>query len=177
MSHRKAKKVSNFFAWVTACALVMIGNTGCGTRFFANAAPNGYAYCTASTENGQAIVQSMEIFVRRSPSNPTVVELDIRPEAVLQAGVPVSIYLANESNQFREIESQIPLDAGEEYFLGNFPDTQYENYTLLVINPYEAGVGFLDLLGSPGTYTAVCALPQLGEGLDQNGNPLGNGGL
>lgn len=171
MSHAKAKQWKNGVVWAALCALVVVGNTGCGSRFFAQNANIGYEYCVPASENPDALVQEVEIYVRRSPSNPTVVELDMRVGSVLEAGVPASIYIANESNQFREVESQLPLDAGEEYFLGNFPDTVYENYTLLVINPFQAGTGFLD---ADGTYTAVCALPQLGDGLDQNGNPLGN---
>lgn len=172
MSHGKAKKFSSIGARFLAVVLVTLGNAGCGSKYYAQQAVQGYEYCVAASENAQAIVQSMEIFVRRSPSNPTYLELDIRPESVLEAGVPVSIYLANESNQFRVVETQIPLDAGQEYFLGNFPDTLYEGYTSLVINPYQAGAGFLD---ADGTYTAVCYLPALGDGLDQYGNPVGSG--
>ena len=172
MSHRKANQFAARAAWVTTCALVLVSTLGCARRNFGNQAVGGYEYCFAASENSDAIVQSMEIFVRRSPSNPTYVELDIRPESVIQAGVEASIYLANQSGQYRVLEQQIPLDAGEEYYLGTFPDTLYESFDFIVVTPFSPGTGFLD---ADGTYTAVCYRPLLGDGLDQFGNPLGGG--
>jgi hypothetical protein len=157
-------------AWVATCVLFAFSTLGCSRRVFGNQAIGGYEYCNAAAENPNAVVQSMEIFVRRSPSNPTFVELDIRPDSVLQAGVLVSVYLANQSGQFRALEREMPIDAGEEYFLGTFPDTLYESFEFIVVTPSVPGESFLD---ADGEYTAVCYRPLLGDGLDQFGNPVG----
>ncbi len=170
MSHWKAKKFSTIAAWVTACVVGLLGNVGCSSNFYPQNAQEGYEYCVSDNANG--IVQSMEIFARRAPGNPGFIELDIRPDSVLESGVGVSIYLANEFGQFRVVNQQVAIDAGQEYFLGSFPDTLYENYDLIVITPFEAGAGFLE---ADGTYTTVCYRPLIGDGLDQNGNPVGSG--
>lgn len=170
MSQGKAKKISTLGMWFSTCAMVAVGMLGCSGRYYPQNALQGYEYCVAASENSQAVVQSMEIFVRRSPSNPTMVEVDIRPDSVLENGVLVSIYLANQGGQFRVLEPQIPIEAGQEYYLGSYPDTLYEGFDLIVVTPYEPGSSFLD---ANGTNTAVCYRPKLGDGLDQFGNPSG----
>jgi len=170
MNHWKAKKFSTIVTWVTACVLGVFANVGCSGNFYAQNAQQGYEYCTS--DNAEGSVQSIEIFARRSPSNPTFIALDIRPDSVLESGVGVSIYLANQFGQFRVLEAQIPIDAGQEYYLGSFPDTLYENYDLIVVTPFEAGASFLD---ADGTNTTVCNRPLIGDGLDQNGDPVGSG--
>jgi hypothetical protein len=157
-------------AWVATCVLFAFSTLGCSRRVFGNQAIGGYAYCNAAAEAPEAVVQSMEIFVRRSPSNPTFVELDIRLESVLQPGALVSVYLANQSGHFRELERQMSIDAGEEYFLGTLPDTLYESFDFIVVTPFAPGESFLDASGDS---AARCYRPLLGDGLDQFGNPVG----
>lgn len=170
MSHRKARNLVMRAAWVATCVLFTFSTLGCSRRVFGNQAIGGYAYCNAAAEAPEAVVQSMEIFVRRSPSNPTFVELDIRLESVLQPGALVSVYLANQSGHFREIERQMSIDAGKEEFLGMLPDTLYESFDVIVVTPFGSGESFLDAKEYD---SAVCYLPRLGDGLDQFGNPVG----
>ena len=142
--------------WVLALVFTLaLSLTSCSKRKKQlQTADYGFGYCDGT-------IGSFDIYVIPSKSSPGMYELSIIPVQLDAPGDIAKITIASQNLSYKEVVPQVVLQNEQEIFAGNITESDLQNYEILAITPWEAGVTFLE---QETDKDALCSLPLPGTG-------------
>ncbi len=139
--------------WMVALVFTLaLSLTSCSRKSLAPQSGRGEGFCQGS-------IGTFAIYVWETRT-PGIYQVSIIPKTLDDASDIVSITVAKQNLQYRELQSQVVLNIDNEIFVGTLTDSELENYEMLAITPFQPGVTFLQATPEK---DALCRLPLPGD--------------
>jgi hypothetical protein len=139
--------------WMVALVFTLaLSLTSCSRKSLIPQSGYGLGYCDGT-------LGSFDVYVYPTASS-GVYQVSVIPVSLDAPGDIVSITVANQSLQYRELQTQVVLNNDMEILAGTLTDTELEAYDIIAITPYQPGVTFLEATPEK---DAVCRLPLPGD--------------
>jgi hypothetical protein len=139
--------------WIVALVFTLaLSLTSCSRKSLIPQSGYGLGYCDGT-------LGSFDVYVYQT-STAGIYQVSIIPVQLDAPGDIVSVVVANQSLQYRELQTQVVVNNDMEILVGTLTDTELEAYDILAITPYQPGVTFLEATPEK---DAVCRLPLPGD--------------
>lgn len=139
--------------WIVALVFTLaLSLTSCSRKSLIPQSGYGLGYCDGT-------LGSFDVYVYPT-STSGIYQVSVIPVSLDAPGDIVSITVANQSLQYRELQTQVVVNQDMEILAGTLTDKELESYDILAITPYQPGVTFLEATPEK---DAVCRLPLPGE--------------